>query len=335
MRAKPTTCCVVFLAVACVMAASVARAETNAALFARVAPVVCALAAKDWPAAAREAVQARQQLADHAAAPLVDGVPLGFYLAYWHGVAQRRVRHQAPRALVTLKEASALLQHSDQGYQASNVWADLYYELGQSYRVCGRFFDAERFLAASASMGGGNTQTWLRARLALINLDLRRSRYASAFAAMTNIWAMPALRTKEAHYIYAIVCFSQRRNREACEALIDGLSRFGVSPRLAERDPLYRAFLDHLGRASDAHIAAFYDLLRLQLEVLPLEQGYERTAALLICQRALLARCYPFLRPHDDARMMDERFAVEQSMADVGGPCGDDALLDDLALEEL
>jgi hypothetical protein len=308
---------------------------TNTALFARVAPITQALRAEVWTTVVARSSAALDKNAAQLHMPLLDAVPLGYYLNLWQGQALRHAGNAVIDAPSALRAAEAWLYQGDRNMACSGAWAELYYEMGQTYRGIGRLYDAERYLQASAAMAATLTQTWLRARLGLVSVDMRRSRYRPAFVAMTNVWAKPALRTKEVHYLYAMTLLSQRRDMDAYDALVAGLTRFGVAPRLAERDPLYRAFLDLLGRASDAHIKAFYAVLGVQLETMALRAGAEHTAALFINQRTILAQCYPYLQHEDDLRPLAERATGAGSGGDDMTFGGGDELLDDVAIEEL
>ena len=279
---------------------------------------------RNWKQAEKTADILLQKYAVSLGEVSTNGLPLGYILEYSRGKALRRripliknftgKRNQALKANIVLQNAVYWLYSVCKYTSCSGAWSDVFYEVGQTYKFLCRFGDAEDYLNSSIAFAGTNTQKQLRAKSALVALDVRRSWYKPAYKKMKKIWGKLKNPSREDYYLYSTALFSQRKDSEAANIMLDGLAQYGISPQLVERDPMFRGFLDHLGRLSDEDVAVFYDLLGLYLETIQLKRGNEELAALLINERNLLSRCYPFLVKKRDLEKLKTRCVFEATL---------------------
>lgn len=286
---------------------------TNSAFWSQYELLVQAAQARQW----REAVHISLDLECRYAAEIqdstLDGIPLGVYTAYQRGRALRRIGEDMPGAHAALRRAAGLLQMRDVERVCSGAWRDVTYELGMVCARLGRWYDADRWLAASAQMTATQSVAWLRAQLALIEVEWARGRTRAARTACRRLWyayTAPS-RTLTAYYAYALLVDGERS--EAMRVALNGLAEFGVSSQALDQDLLLMTALMARDDTAAQGTAELYDLLGLQLETVQLRGGMEPLCALLINQRALLAQCYPELKKPRDMERLRQRCAFARA----------------------
>jgi len=267
-----------------------------------------------------------------------NGWPIGYVLEYIKGMSLRRHKilkssqeqnaTSAINSYRALQNATAWL-YSVCGNNASDAWADVYYELGSSCKQIGRYDDAEAYFTASSLYALSNTQKIIKSQLELVALALKRTWYKPAYDKINKLW--PKLGNtppKKAYYYYALALLSQKKDKQAYDILLDCIALYGISPKLADKDPLFRLFLDYLGRADDNHITTFYDLMGMQLDTMNLKATAKELAALLINQRNIMSKCFPYLNKERDFDRLKTRFLIEST-----GNWDDDFMQEELSID--
>ncbi len=201
----------------------------------------------------------------------------------------------------------------------SHYAALIYLDAARHSRAIGKHLTAEHYARRVLALPHTDDDARAQASLELAQLYRAQGRVALAYTVCTALHARAQVLPKEAFVVKADTAFCLGKHREAFTDLLTVLFTDGIQSARPHDDPALTLFLRRIGRATPEEILAFHDALGIQLEREELTAGKEPLLALLIQQRLLLAKVFPFVAEttKKDVAALEQRIAQSQQLKDA------------------